>query len=142
MKNRIFILFLTVVILSGCSTNETMKYVCDYSEYYSDFEKSLIEVELTYKEEILLYETNIQKFYFFTSASEYSKEFLTRSFMEFDDGCYKVEVEILDDRAEIKTIIDYENLSADYKALYENADGKVLIGESIEYLESNNCVKQ
>lgn len=142
MKNKIFVLFLIVIMLSGCSTKETVKYVCDFSEYYSDFDKSLIEVELTYKEERLLYETNIQKFYFFTSASEYSKEFLTRGFVEFDDGCYKVDVEILDDRAEIKTVIDYENLSDDYKALFENAEDKVLIGESIEYLESNNCIKQ
>jgi len=142
MKTKILIFVLIVFVLSGCNSNKTVNYVCDFSDNYPDFSKSIIEIELTYKDENLLYETNIQKFYFFDSSSEYTKEFLTRNYESFDDGCYKVDVEVMDDRLEIKTVVDYENLSTDYLDIFTNIDGKVLIGDSIEYLEANNCVKQ
>lgn len=143
MKTKLITLILLILTMSGCgSSNQTSKYVCDYSQYFSDYEKAEIEVNITYKEDILLYETNIQRFYFFDSTSSYQKEYLTKDVYVFDDGCFKVEMNVYDEYYEIVTTIDYTNLNDDYAPIFENTDGNVYVQESIEQLEANNCVLQ
>ena len=131
MKLRLTVLIILLSLISGCSGDTEEKYYCDFTDRYQDFEKSTIEVTLTHKGENLLYETNVQRFWFFESTSEYGRDFLTRNFQEIDDGCYKVTVQVLDDRVEITTDIDYANLTPDYQDLFENMDGNVLLEDAV-----------
>jgi len=148
MKNKKILGFITIIIvLIGFVyylnfRTQKVVYVCDFTDRFDEFQEATIEVELEYQKDNLIAENSVQKYWFHEFTSSYSKEYYSRRFSEYHADGYDIDVNVDDDLIEITTNIKYNELNTSDLKIFENDAGKILLSDSIDQLEANNCIKK